>query len=55
MAKSFKRFRVSYDDEWEDGNDDSRRKDKKKKKIRQQRRHKAKEKFSTFIEMNKRK
>lgn len=55
MAKSFKKFRESYDDEWESGDDERRRKDRKKKNIRQQRRNKDKEKFSTFIEMNKKK
>lgn len=55
MAKSFKKFRESYDEEWGNGDDERRRKDRKKKNIRQQRRNKAKEKLLTFSEMNKKK
>jgi|DEB0MinimDraft_4_1074332.scaffolds.fasta_scaffold00218_19 hypothetical protein len=53
MAKSFKKFRESHEDEWGNHNEERRRKDKRKKSIRQQRRNKAKEKFMTFSEMTK--
>ena len=49
MAKSFKKFREEYDDEW--GNDeDYRRNEKKKMSIRDQRRKKANERNSRFEE-----
>lgn len=47
MAKSFKKFREEYEDEW--GNDDDyRRNEKKKMKIRENRRKKAYERNSRF-------
>jgi hypothetical protein len=48
MAKSFKKFREEYDDEW--GNDDRRVNEKKKMQIRDERRKKAQERFSSFEE-----
>jgi hypothetical protein len=48
MAKSFKKFREEYDDEWVD--DDRRRSENKKMKIRDQRRKKAQERSSRFEE-----
>ena len=49
MAKSFKKFREEYDDEW-GSDDDHRRSEKKKMKIRDQRRKKAQERYSRFDE-----
>ena len=49
MAKSFKKFREEYEDEWADDNEDHYRK-KKKMNIQQQRRIKAQEKLSVFEE-----
>lgn len=48
MAKSFKKFREEYDDEW--GDDDRRSSERKKMKIRDQRRKKAQERFYNFKE-----
>jgi hypothetical protein len=52
MAKSFKKFREEYDDEWGDDNED-RYHNKKKMGIQQQRRKKAREKLSVFDENEK--
>ena len=49
MAKSFKKFREEYEDEWGDDNE-SRQSERKKMKIRDQRRKKAKEKSARFEE-----
>jgi len=46
MAKSFKKFREDWDDEW--GDEDRRDKDRKLQSRRDQRRKKVEEKYSRF-------
>lgn len=48
MAKSFKKFREEWDDEWGNDDDESRGKDRKLRERRDNRRKKTYEKFSRF-------
>lgn len=50
MAKSFKKFREEWDDDWNSDDDDTRRKEKKMMSRRDKRRIKAQEKNSRFEE-----
>jgi hypothetical protein len=50
MAKSFKKFREEWDDEWGSSDEDTRRKEKKMMNRRDKRRIKAQEKNSRFEE-----
>jgi hypothetical protein len=50
MAKSFRKFREEWDDEWENNDDDVRRKERKMMTRRDKRRVKAQEKSSRFDE-----
>jgi hypothetical protein len=50
MAKSFKKFREEWDDDWDNGDDDVRRKERKMMTRRDKRRVKAQEKNSRFDE-----
>jgi hypothetical protein len=50
MAKSFKKFREEWDDEWGSDDDDVRRKERKMMNRRDKRRIKTQEKNSMFDE-----
>lgn len=50
MAKSFRKFREDYDDEWGTDDDDFRRKDNKMKHRRDKKRQKMSEKYSPLLD-----